>query len=349
MDCAQRAERRRVFLAGVRDGVPIGLGYLAVAFSLGIAARNAGLNAFQGFLISLLNNASAGEYAAFTVIAADSGFLEMALITLITNARYLLMSCSLSQKFSPDTPLYHRLLVGYDVTDELFGIAIARPGYLDPFYSYGAFLPAIPGWAIGTALGVTAGSILPARLVSALSVALFGMFLAIIIPPSKKNPVVLGCVAVSFAASWLCTVLPYVKTLSEGTRTILLTILIASAAALLFPVKDAPEQKEEVRMNGKIYLYILVCAAVSFLIRELPLTLIRRPIKSRFLRSFLFYVPYVTLAVMTFPSIVNATSSPIAGLAALVLGIAAAWLGANLLQVAVGCCAVVLVLEFFLI
>ena len=102
-------------------------------------------------------------------------------------------------------------------------------------------------------------------------------------------------------------------------------------------------------MNGKIYLYILVCAAVSFLIRELPLTLIRRPIKSRFLRSFLFYVPYVTLAVMTFPSIVNATSSPIAGLAALVLGIAAAWLGAHLLQVAVGCCAVVRVLEFFLI
>ena len=102
-------------------------------------------------------------------------------------------------------------------------------------------------------------------------------------------------------------------------------------------------------MNTKISLYIAVCAGVSFLIRELPLTLIRRPIKSRFLRSFLFYVPYVTLAVMTFPSIVNATSSPIAGLAALVLGIAAAWLGANLLQVAVGCCAVVLVLEFFLI
>ena len=247
LDSAQRAERRSVFLSGVRDGVPIGLGYLAVAFSLGIAARNAGLNAFQGFLISLLNNASAGEYAAFTVIAADSGFLEMALITLITNARYLLMSCSLSQKFSPDTPLYHRLLVGYDVTDELFGIAIARPGYLDPFYSYGAFLPAIPGWAIGTALGVTAGSVLPARLVSALSVALFGMFLAIIIPPSKKNPVVLGCVAVSFAASWLCSVLPLVRTLSEGTRTILLTVVIASAAALLFPVKDEPEQKKEVQ------------------------------------------------------------------------------------------------------
>lgn len=102
-------------------------------------------------------------------------------------------------------------------------------------------------------------------------------------------------------------------------------------------------------MNSKIYLYILVCAVVSLLIRELPLTLIRKPIKNRFLRSFLYYVPYVTLAVMTFPAILHATSSSVAGLAALVLGIAAAWFGANLFQVAVGCCAVVLILEFFLV
>ena len=102
-------------------------------------------------------------------------------------------------------------------------------------------------------------------------------------------------------------------------------------------------------MNAKIYLYILVCAGVSLLIRELPVTLIRKPIKNRFLRSFLYYVPYVTLAVMTFPAIVNVTSSPIAGLAALVLGIAAAWFGANLFQVAVSCCAIVLVLEFLLV
>ena len=102
-------------------------------------------------------------------------------------------------------------------------------------------------------------------------------------------------------------------------------------------------------MSSKIYLYILVCAGVSLLIRELPLTLIRKPIKNRFLRSFLYYVPYVTLAVMTFPAILHATSSPVAGLAALVLGIVAAWFGANLFQVAVGCCAVVLVLEFFIV
>ena len=242
MDCAQRAERRRVFLSGVRDGVPIGLGYLAVAFSLGIAARNAGLNAFQGFLISLLNNASAGEYAAFTVIAADSGFLEMALITLITNARYLLMSCSLSQKFSPDTPLYHRLLVGYDVTDELFGITISRPGCLNPFYTYGAILLAAPAWAFGTAFGIMAGNALPLRAVSALSVALYGMFLAIIIPPARKSRVVAALVAISFALSFVCNYLPGISALSEGTRTILLTVLISSAAAVLFPVN--PEEQE---------------------------------------------------------------------------------------------------------
>ena len=250
MDCAQRAERRRVFLAGVRDGVPIGLGYLAVAFSLGIAARNAGLNAFQGFLISLLNNASAGEYAAFTVIAADSGFLEMALITLITNARYLLMSCSLSQKFSPDTPLYHRLLVGYDVTDELFGIAIARPGYLDPFYSYGAFLPAIPGWAIGTALGVTAGSILPARVVSALSVALFGMFLAIIIPPARNNRVLAGVVVISMAASFLFDKTPGLRNISSGFRIIIITLIIAGIAAYFFPLKE--DEYDELEEAGEL-------------------------------------------------------------------------------------------------
>ena len=117
---------RKVFCDGMRDGFPIALGYFAVSFSLGIAARGAGFTPMQGFLASLLNNASAGEYAAFTLIAAQASYLEVAIITLIANARYLLMSCALAQKFSPDTPFFHRLIIGYDVTDELFGITIAR-------------------------------------------------------------------------------------------------------------------------------------------------------------------------------------------------------------------------------
>ena len=119
---------RKVFCDGMRDGFPIALGYFAVSFSLGIAARHAGFTPLQGFLASLLNNASAGEYAAFTLVAAQATYLEVAIITLIANARYLLMSCALAQKFSPGTPFFHRLIIAYDVTDELFGITIARPG-----------------------------------------------------------------------------------------------------------------------------------------------------------------------------------------------------------------------------
>ena len=140
-----------------------------------------GFTPFQGFLVSLLNNASAGEYAAFAIIMANATYLEVAIITLIANARYLLMSCALAQRFAPGTPFWHRLLIGYDVTDELFGITIARPGSLNPYYTYGAILLAAPAWAIGTALGIIAGNLLPLRAVSALSVALYGMFLAIII------------------------------------------------------------------------------------------------------------------------------------------------------------------------
>lgn len=228
----------KVLRKGFRDGIPIGLGYLAVSFSLGVAARNAGLNAFQGFLVSLLNNASAGEYAGFTVIAANGAYFEIFLMTLIANARYLLMSCALSQKFSPDTSLLHRILVGYDVTDEIFGITIARPGMLDPFYCYGAILIAAPCWAGGTALGIIAGNLLPARAVSALSVALFGMFLAVIIPPAHKNRIVAVFVLISFAASLASTCLPLISQLSDGTRTIILTVLISGIAAALFPVSE---------------------------------------------------------------------------------------------------------------
>lgn len=234
----------KAFASGLRDGFPIGLGYLAVSFSLGVAARNAGLNAFQGFLASFLNNASAGEYAGFTVIAANASYFEMFLMTLIANARYLLMSCALSQKIPQETKLIHRLLLGYGLTDEIFGITIARPGKLKPSYTYGAMLIALSCWDLGTALGVIAGNLLPIRAVSALSVALFGMFLAIIIPPARKSKVVAGIIAICFLSSFLTSKLPLISSLSSGTRTILLTVLIAGAAAILFPV-PVEETNEE--------------------------------------------------------------------------------------------------------
>lgn len=229
--------RKSALRAGIHDGIPIGLGYFAVSFALGIAARGAGLNAFQSFLASLLCNASAGEYAAFTLIAADATYIELALMTLVANARYLLMSCALSQR-AEGVSLPHRMLIGFDVTDELFAVTIARPGKLEPFYFYGAMLMALPGWSVGTALGNIAGNLLPARLTSALGVALYGMFLAVIIPPAKKDKILAGLVVFCFAASYALSRLPIVSAIPEGTRILILTVVIASAAALLFPRRD---------------------------------------------------------------------------------------------------------------
>ena len=234
---AKQSPARR-FLAGMRDGMPICVGYLAVAFSLGITAGNIGLTAFQGFLASLLNNASAGEYAGFALIAADAAYVEVALVILVANARYLLMSTALSQRFAPETPFFHRFLIAFDVTDENFALAIMRPGYIDPIYIYGAYAVDLTGWAVGTALGIAAGNILPARVVSALSVAIYGMFIAIIIPPARKDRVVGALVVLSFAASFAFAVLPLFSGLSAGTKTLILTIAISGAAAALFPVKE---------------------------------------------------------------------------------------------------------------
>ena len=234
----QRTAGVSSFVEGLRDGLPIGLGYLAVAFSLGIAAREAGLNAFQGFMASLLNIASAGEYVGFTLIAAQASYLEIAVGTLVTNARYLLMSTALSQRFSPRTSLAERIGVGLGVTDELFGLAIAKPQVV-PVYQYGAMLSSIPLWCIGTSAGIIAGELLPERVVTALSVSLFGMFLAVIMPAAREDRVVRVCVIASFAASYAAShLIPLTMAWSSGTRTIVLTVLIAAVAALVRPVGD---------------------------------------------------------------------------------------------------------------
>lgn len=229
---------------GLVDGIPIALGYFAVAFTLGIQAQRAGLTGFQAMLAAALTNASAGGYAGFTSIAASASYIETAITQFVVNARYLLMSCSLSQKLNEKTSLLHRCLVAFDVTDEVFGISVAVKGELNPFYNYGAMTVAIPGWALGTLLGVLMGNVLPVSVVTALSVGLYGMFLAIIIPPARKNPVIAGLVVISMALSFAFAKLPYLSNISSGFRVIILTVAISLAAAILFPVKEEEEVKD---------------------------------------------------------------------------------------------------------
>lgn len=237
---------RTHFAQGLRDGLPIALGYFAVAFTLGIAAKNAGFTTLQAMVESLTNNASAGEYAVFSLVAAGAGYWEVAVMTLVANARYLLMSCSLSQKLAPETSLGHRLLLAYDITDEIFGISVAVPEQLNPWYTYGAMAVAIPGWGLGTFLGVAVGNMLPLRAVSALSVGLYGMFLAVIVPPARKSRVVLALVLLSFAASFLASRWGLLAAVSSGVKTIVLTVAIALAAAILFPVGEEEAGEEAV-------------------------------------------------------------------------------------------------------
>ena len=240
------------FKKGIRDGIPIGMGYYAVAFSLGFMAKKCGLSPIQGFIGSFFTRASAGEYGVYTMVVQDAGYLSVVAMSLVTNLRYLLMSTALSQKFSPDTSLLKRILTGCCVTDEIFGISIAYKGYLNPYYTFGAFAISTPLWALGTMTGIAAGSILPDRIVSALSVALYGMFIAIIIPPSKKDKAVGIAVVISFLLSYIARrpEISGILNLSSGTVTIILTILISAAAAFLKPVNVSEDSHKEYHEAG---------------------------------------------------------------------------------------------------
>lgn len=228
----------KVFLHGVRDGVPIALGYYTVAFSIGIIAARCGVDAWLGALCSFCTRASAGEFGVYSLVFLSATYAEVIGLSIVANLRYLLMSTALTQKFRPGTSLLTRVMTSACVTDEVFGISIAYPGFLDPAYTYGAALISSVFWGAGTATGIIAGDILPANIVSALSVALFGMFIAIIIPPTKSDRGVLMAVVASFVLSGLCAYMPYVSEIGSGSRTIILTIVISAVAAYIKPIKE---------------------------------------------------------------------------------------------------------------
>ena len=246
-----KAEKGDWFLKGVRDGIPIALGYFAVAFALGIKAKEAGVLPAEGFLMSFLTHASAGEYAGLQVIAEKTGYLMMAVMTVVASARYFLMSMALSQRLDPNLGLRHRFLVAFGLTDEIFGAEIAQKGYVEPKYAYGLFVLPFLGWPAGTSFGILMGNLLPDIVVSALSVALYGMFLAIIVPPARKHPAILIGVLVSFALSFLASRLPGIRDLSSGIRIIILTVVVTAALALIRPVSDRELSGEEEEKNKK--------------------------------------------------------------------------------------------------
>lgn len=228
----------REWRIGFKNGIPIALGYFAVSFTFGILAKQAGLNPFEAVFMSATNLTSAGQFAGLTLIATAATIAEIAATQLIINSRYFLMSFALSQKIDPETSFFHRLVMSFGITDEVFGVSVARQGRLSPYYVYGVMCAAIPGWSLGTLFGVISGNILPPRMISALSIALFGMLLAVIIPAAKESKVILGLIIFSMVTSFIFASIPILATISSGLKIIILTFVIAGVAAFVFPVKE---------------------------------------------------------------------------------------------------------------
>lgn len=230
------------FSRGMREGIPIFLGYLSVSFGFGILAIKSGLSAVTSVLISMTNLTSAGQAAGVAIIAAGGTLFEMALTQLVINIRYALMAMSLSQKLDSSFNTSRRMAVAFGITDEIFAMASAREGTLSAPYMYGLILIAFLGWTAGTALGAAAGELLPSVLIDAMGIVLYGMFLAIIIPPARKMRSVLVVVLLAALLSTACKFL--LPGLSSGFAMILSAIAAALAGALLFPLRFEEEEEQ---------------------------------------------------------------------------------------------------------
>lgn len=228
----------KAYLKGLRHGLPIALGYLSVSFAFGIQASAAGLAPWQALLISLLNVTSAGQVAGLSLMTAGAGMAEMALTQLTINLRYALMSLSLSQKLDGSMTLFHRMTISFCNTDEIFLVTSSQPENLNRAYLYGLTNGPYVGWALGTFLGAAAGALLPKSVTDALGIAIYGMFLAIVLPPFRKHREIRLVVLLAAGLSCLIAYLPALSFISGGFSIILCAVVSAGLAAWIAPQKE---------------------------------------------------------------------------------------------------------------
>lgn len=226
---------------GIRDGIPIAVGYFSVSFTFGMMAVQSGISPFHAVLLSLLNLTSAGQFAGLTVIVSNASLMEMALTQLVVNIRYALMSVSLSQKLDDSVKMRSRLLIAYGNTDEIFAVASSKPGTVGAKYLYGLILLPVLGWVGGTLAGAVASTLLPGTVISALGVALYGMFIAIVVPPAKEHKEVRTVVLIALLLSCAFYYLPVLRQVSSGFMIIICTVAAAAVGAVLFPLKEGEE------------------------------------------------------------------------------------------------------------
>jgi len=226
------------FYKGVKHGIPIAMGYLSVSFTFGMKAVADGLSPMQALLISMTNVTSAGQFAGLPLMVAQASLIEMALTQLIINLRYALMSLSLSQRLDKSMTTLHRMIFSFCNTDEIFAVASSQPEKVGRWYLYGLMSTPYWGWALGTLLGAVAGQLLPEFLRTALGIAIYGMFLAIILPPARREKPVRVVVLIAVALSLCFRYIPALSTLSSGFVIIICAVAASTLGALLFPVKE---------------------------------------------------------------------------------------------------------------
>lgn len=232
---------KQEFKIGLKDGIPIAIGYFSVSFTFGIMAAQADISPVIATVISLTNMTSAGQFAGLGLITAAGSYIEMFLTQLVINLRYSLMSLSLSQKLSSDFTTPKRMGLAVAITDEIFALAASRPYRITPTYLAGLEILPIAGWVSGTFAGAVAGSILPGFVQSALGVALYAMFVAIVLPPARENMHIALVAVMALVISCLLYYLPLFSFISSGFSIIICTVAAAGIGALLFPIEDEEE------------------------------------------------------------------------------------------------------------
>ncbi len=238
------------FNKGLKDGIPIALGYLSVSFSIGIMVLTGGLSVFQGALMSLTNVTSAGQFAGIRIIIAGGTLLEMIMTQFIINLRYALMSLSLSQKLSDKVTLWQRFVIAFANTDEIFAVAMAHTKSLTFPYMAGLQILPITGWVTGTVLGAVACNLMPSSLSTAMGVALYGMFIAIVVPVARKSKPVFAVALIAVAVSCILYYVPAFDGISDGIAIIISTIVAAGIGAALFPVEQSDTDMDNDRKTA---------------------------------------------------------------------------------------------------
>ena len=358
---------------GVRDGLPIGLGYLSVSFTFGILAVSKGLSWIQATLISLFNVTSAGQVAGLGIMTAAGGILAMIISQVVINLRYSLMGIALSQKADKSmTPLL-RMILAFAITDEIFGVAVSKKNEFGAKYFFGLTILPILGWTAGTAIGALLGQVFPPFLTNALAIGIYGMFVSIVMPKAKHDKVILTSSILSCIVSVLLFYIPFlsehitsgfaiiiaavaaaltgviIRDKLEGKKgtviAIITGIILVVCVAILAPAYKAPEAASVTNegitgsLDNKIYIPLLITMAVTtYLVRMIPFTLFRKKLEKPSVKAFFDYIPYTVLSAMTFPAILYATGSVISAAIGFAVALVLGFFERSLIVVAVGAC-----------